>query len=193
MKGMILASRNDGKLREFNHAFESSGIVFAGLETIPDAPEVEETGKTYADNAMLKARAIAIHTGKPVVAEDSGIEIDAMPGRLGVYSARYADGRPYSEVNAGILKQLEGGNNRSCRYRCSIAMYDPGTKEEHTVEGTCAGVIHDRQEGDGGFGYDPIFYIPEYGRTMAQLPLSIKNTISHRARAIQKLKEVLCG
>ncbi len=193
MKELILASRNIGKLREFNHAFKSAGIVFTGLESIPDAPEVEETGETYADNAMLKAKAIAIHIGKPVVAEDSGIEIDAMPGELGVYSARHAGDRPYSEVNADILEKLKGDNNRGCRYRCSIAMYDPDTKQERTVEGTCTGVIHDRQEGDDGFGYDPIFYIPEYGKTMAQLPLSIKNRISHRARAIEKLKEILCG
>lgn len=188
---IILATFNEGKLREFNHAFEGTDIRFIGLRDVENPPDVEETGETYADNALIKARALGAHTGKPVVGEDSGIEIDAMPGELGVYSARYAGDRPYSEVNAGILKRLEGEANRATRYVCAIALVDPAANEEKFVEGRCEGLIHDRQEGSGGFGYDPIFYVPEFGKTMAQLPLDVKNTISHRARAIEKLKALI--
>ncbi len=193
MPEFILATRNEGKLREFNHAFEGTGVRFVSLKEIPDAPEVEETGDTYQANALLKAKAVAAHTGEPAVGEDSGIEIDAMPGELGVKSARAWGDKPYSEINEIILNRLKGAENRGVRYVCAIAYVDPAAGDGKVVEGTCEGIIHDKQEGEGGFGYDPIFFVPEYGKTMAQLPLDVKNRISHRARAIEKLKEILAG
>lgn len=188
---IVLATNNEGKLREFNHAFEGTDIRFVSLKDIPGAPDVIEDGITYEDNARLKARAIAKFTGRPTVADDSGIEIDAIPGELGVKSARWAGGRPYSEVNRDILDRLDGDNNRGARYIAVIVYVDEASGREESAEGKCEGVIHDKQEGEGGFGFDPIFYLPDYGRTMAQLPLDEKNKISHRAKAIEKLKAIL--
>ena len=192
-KKFILATRNSGKLREFNHAFEGSGIVFVGLDEISGAPDVEETGDTYEENALIKARAVATYTGKPVVADDSGIEIDAIPGELGVKSARWAGDRPYDEVNKVILDRLKEkrGEERAARYVAAIAYVDPATEWEKIVRATCEGVIHDKQEGEGGFGFDPIFFVPDQGVTMAQLTLDVKNKISHRAKAITKLKSII--
>lgn len=193
MRTFLLATANEGKLREFNHAFAPLKVRFLSLKDFPAAPQVEETGATYQENARLKARALAVFTGLPAVADDSGIEIDALPGELGVTSARYAAGRPYAEVNAEILRRLEGAQTRACRYVCALAFFDSATGREETATGAVEGVVHDRQEGDQGFGYDPIFFVPEYGKTMAQLPLEIKNRVSHRARAIEQLMALLEG
>ena len=190
-KTIILATRNAGKLREFNHAFEGTGIVFQSLLEMPGAPDPEEHGQTYQDNALIKAREISAFTGLPTVADDSGIEIDAMPGELGVKSARVWGDMPYGKINAILLDRLKGNPNRGTRYVCAIAYVDPAAGTERVVQATCEGVIHDRQEGDGGFGYDPIFFVPEFGKTMAQLPLETKNKISHRAKAMEMLKEIL--
>ncbi|MBI4667033.1 MAG: RdgB/HAM1 family non-canonical purine NTP pyrophosphatase [Nitrospinae bacterium] len=192
MKALIaLATKNAGKVREFNHAFEGTGITFVSLLDIPNAPDVEEHGETYEENALIKARAIVKATGMPAVADDSGIEIDVMPGELGVFSARFGGDMPASEVNEIVLKRLEGVENRACRYVCALAYVEPATGREALVTATCEGIVHDRQEGDKGFGFDPIFFVPEYGKTMAQLPLEVKNRISHRAKAMAKLKAEL--
>lgn len=188
---IVLATNNEGKLREFNHAFEKTDIRFISLKDIPGAPDVVEDGVTYEDNARLKARAIARFTGRPTVADDSGIEIDAIPGELGVKSARWAGARPYGVVNRDILERLKGGENRGARYVAVIVYVDDANGREESARGECEGVIHDRLEGEGGFGFDPIFYLPDYGKTMAQLPLDEKNKISHRAKAIEKLKAIL--
>lgn len=191
MREIIFATKNVGKLQEFNHAFSETDIKFVSLAHITNAPDVEETGETYADNALLKARAIATHTGEPTVADDSGIEIDAMPEELGVRSARFAGGRPYTVVNDEILKRLKNAKDRSCRYQCAIAYVDPSTNYEKVVHGSCEGVISAEPKGDGGFGYDPIFYLPLHDKTMAQVPLDVKNKISHRAKAIEALRAIL--
>jgi XTP/dITP diphosphohydrolase len=185
----ILATRNAGKLREFNHAFAPHGIGFRSLDEIDNAPEVEETGATFEENALIKARAIAAFTGLPVIADDSGIEIDAMPGELGIRSARWAGDRSYTEANAEILLRLHNitGNGRAARYVAAVAHVDPSTGEEVVVKATCEGSIHDHAVGSGGFGYDPIFYVPEHKCAMAELPLDTKNKISHRAKAIALL------
>jgi len=188
---MILATRNTGKLREFNHAFEGTGIEFKSLLEMNDAPDPEETGPSYEDNALIKAREIARHTGMPTVADDSGIEIDALPGELGVKSARVWGDMTYDRINDILLQKLQGASSRATRYVCAIAYVDPASGAEELVQATCEGVIHDRQEGSGGFGYDPIFFLPEYGKTMAELPLETKNRISHRAKAMDLLIEKL--
>jgi len=187
----MLATRNDGKVREFNHAFEGTGITFVSLKDAPGTPEVEEHGDTYEMNALIKARAIAEHTGLATVADDSGIEIDALPGELGVRSARFGEGLTALEVNEVVLKRLQTVKNRACRYVCALAVADPSSGRESIVTATCEGLIHNKQQGEGGFGFDPIFYVPEYGKTMAELPLDVKNRISHRAIAIEKLKKTL--
>ena len=192
-KTLILATRNKGKLREFNHAFEGTGVEFKSLLEMPGAPDVEEHGATYEENALLKAREISILTGQPTVADDSGIEIDALPGELGVKSARVWGDMPYDRINDILIEKLKGASTRATRYVCAIAYVDPATGAEEVVKATCEGIIHDRQEGDGGFGYDPIFFVPEYGKTMAQLPLETKNRISHRAKAMEMLKGILKG
>ncbi len=191
MKKIVLATNNPGKLREFNNAFKDNDVEFVSLKEIKGAPDVEETGETYEDNARLKARAIAQFTGKPTVADDSGIEINAMPGELGVRSARFAGGKSPSDANEVILNRLNGADDRGARYICVVIYYDPDTGEEKVTEGMCEGTIHDKQEGYGGFGHDPIFYLPEYGKTMAQIPMDEKNRISHRAKAIEQLKDYL--
>lgn len=191
MREIILATKNEGKVREFNHAFEGTGIVFTSLLDAPSAPDIDESGDTYEENAIIKARAIAKLAGRPVVADDSGIEIDAMPGELGVRSARFEKGKSTSEVNEIVLARIKGATNRSTRYVCALAFVDPAKGREIVVTGRCEGFIHDRQEGNGGFGFDPIFYVPEFGKTMAQLPIEVKNRISHRALAIEKLKALI--
>ena len=191
MREFILATKNEGKVREFNHAFESTGIRFVSLLETPLVPDIEESGITYEENALIKARAVATRTGRPTVADDSGIEIDALAGELGVKSARFGAGKSVSEVNEIVLARLKNAKTRSTRYVCSLAFVDPSDGREIVVTGTCDGIIHDRQEGEGGFGFDPIFYVPEYGKTMAQLPLEVKNRISHRAKAIEKLKALV--
>jgi XTP/dITP diphosphohydrolase len=191
MREFILATKNEGKVREFNHAFEDSGIRFVSLLDTPSAPDIEETGATYEENALIKARAIATSAGRPTVADDSGIEIDAMPGELGVKSARFGNGKPAGEVNEIVLARLELAKTRAARYVCALAFVDPVEGREIVVTAACEGIIHNRQEGEGGFGFDPIFYVPEYGKTMAQLPLEVKNQISHRARAVGKLKALI--
>jgi len=191
MREFILATKNEGKVREFNHAFEGAGIRFVPLLDTPSAPDIEETGTTYEENALIKARAVASLTGKPTVADDSGIEIDAMPGELGVKSARFGAGKSASEVNEIVLARLKTAQTRAIRYVCALAFVNPAEGREIVVTADCEGTVHDRQEGEGGFGFDPIFYVKEYGKTMAQLPLEVKNRISHRARAIEKLKALI--
>lgn len=191
MRELTLATKNEGKLREFNHAFEGTGIRFVSLSETPSIPDIEESGATYEANARIKARAVASHTGGPAVADDSGIEIDALPGELGARSARFGAGKSAGEVNEIVLARLKNAETRSARYVCALAFVNPADGREIVVTGTCEGIIHDRQEGEGGFGFDPIFYVPEYGETMARLPLEVKNRISHRARAIEKLKALI--
>ena len=191
MKKIALATGNEGKSREFNHAFEGTGIRFVPLSEFPGAPQAEENGSTYRANALIKARAVAAHTGLPTVADDSGIEINALAGELGVNSARAWGEKPYSDINSILLERLKNAQNRRARYVCVIALADPASGEEKTWEGVCEGIIHHTMEGSGGFGYDPIFFVPEYGKTMAQLPLEVKNSISHRARAVAQLKVAL--
>jgi XTP/dITP diphosphohydrolase len=191
MREFILATKNEGKVREFNHAFEGAGIKFVSLLDTPSALDIEEIGVTYEENALIKAHAAATLTGRPTVADDSGIEIDAIPGELGVKSARFGAGKSTSEVNEIVLTRLKTAKTRVARYVCALAFVDPADGREIVVTSACDGTIHDRQEGEGGFGFDPIFYVQEYGKTMAQLPLDVKNRISHRARAIEKLKALI--
>ncbi|HVY38949.1 MAG TPA: RdgB/HAM1 family non-canonical purine NTP pyrophosphatase [Polyangia bacterium] len=195
---VVVATRNRGKLRELMPLLSGAGL---GLDLVtidelaPDA-ELREDGDTFEANALAKARQAAQATGLPALADDSGLEVDALGGAPGVYSARYAGpGANDARNNAKLLGALRDvpPPRRSGRYRCVAAFVDPVRGLELTRAGTCAGEILTAPRGDGGFGYDPLFLVPELGRTMAELPLDQKNGLSHRAAAFRALAEALRG
>jgi XTP/dITP diphosphohydrolase len=184
---IVLATRNEGKLREFRALLAS--FEFA---VVPDLPPVEETGATFAENALLKARAAAAHTRQWALGEDSGLVVDALGGEPGVRSARWSGSG--DEANNRRLLEALGDvpeERRTARYVCRIALVDPSGELRAKTEGACEGLIARAPRGEGGFGYDPLFFLPEHGLTMAELPAETKNAISHRARAVQALRSVL--
>lgn len=186
MRTLVVATRNKKKLRELAALLADLPVQVVDLGAFPGAPEVEETGATFAENARLKAVAAARYTGHWAVADDSGLEVDALDGRPGVWSARFAGpGATDDDNNKLLLKLLEGvpPRRRRARFRCAIAIASP-EGETWVDEGVCEGVITDGPRGEGGFGYDPLFLVPELDRTFAELPPEEKNRISHRARAL---------
>lgn len=194
MQEIVLATRNPGKVREILQILNDLPFRFLSLSDIPGVPPVEESGATFLDNARRKAKAVAGHTGIWALGEDSGVEVDALGGRPGIRSARYAGGD--RENNERLLSELSQVplEQRTARYRCAVAIVDPIRGEIASAEGTCEGRIGFVEKGTSGFGYDPLFVVPEFGgRTMAELGLEIKNRISHRARALQQLREKLAS
>ncbi|WP_100331763.1 XTP/dITP diphosphatase [Bacillus xiapuensis] len=193
MKTVIIATKNKGKAKEFTEMFADFGVRVQTLLDYPEFADVEETGSTFEENAVLKAEAISKQTGRLVVADDSGLVIDALDGRPGVYSARYAGEAKNDEANIDkVLTELQGvsDDKRTARFCCALAVAIPG-KETETVTGTCEGRITSERRGTNGFGYDPIFYVEAYKRTMAELAPEVKNRISHRGRALAELRERL--
>lgn len=193
MKEVIIATNNAGKKREFETLFQPYQVRVLSLRDLDEKIDVEETGTTFEENAILKAETVAAIVGKPVLADDSGLEIDALGGAPGVYSARYAGANSTDDEN--IDKALQAlstteEKNRKARFRCVLAIAGPGMKTE-TFAGSCEGQISMERRGENGFGYDPVFYIPEKGRTMAELSSEEKNAISHRGEALRKLEEKL--
>ncbi|KXG11520.1 Non-canonical purine NTP pyrophosphatase [Anoxybacillus sp. P3H1B] len=191
IKQVIIATKNTGKAREFEALFNEKGMQVKTLLDFPNCPDVEETGDTFAENARLKAEAMAAYFQQMVIADDSGLSIDALDGRPGVYSARYAGEEKDDQANiAKVLKELKGVpfEQRTARFHCTLAIAIPG-RPTAIVEGTCEGYIAEEPKGENGFGYDPIFYVPEKNKTMAELPKEVKNKISHRADALAKLNE----
>jgi len=195
---VVVATRNRGKLRELMPLLSGAGL---GLDLVtidelaPDA-ELREDGDTFEANALAKARQAAQATGLPALADDSGLEVDALGGAPGVYSARYAGpGANDARNNAKLLEALRDVPPplRSGRYRCVAAFVDPARGLELTRAGSCAGEILTAPRGDGGFGYDPLFLVPDLGRTMAEVPLDQKNGLSHRAAAFRALAEAMRG
>ena len=159
----------------------------------PEVPEVEETGSTFLENALLKARAVAAATGCLALADDSGLEVDALNGAPGVRSARFAGpGADDAERNRRLLQMLQGvpPERRTARYVAAIAIADPAG-EARTTAATCEGAIAPSPRGEGGFGYDPIFLLPDRGLTMAEISPEEKNRISHRGRALQQARGIL--
>jgi len=198
---VIIATRNQGKVREFAQWFLDRGIDVRSLADYDEMPEIVEDGETFAANALIKAQTIADHLQLPVLADDSGLCVDALGGAPGVYSARYAgEHASDAENNAKLLRELaaigiaapsEAGAEEpallsAAHFVCALALVDPLRGVQLEAEGTCSGYIIAAERGDGGFGYDPLFYMPEHGRTMAELPLSLKNEISHRANALKR-------
>jgi XTP/dITP diphosphohydrolase len=193
MQTLLLATRNQHKLDEFCAIFSDLPMELLSLKDLQIEMEVEETGTTFVENAKLKANAYAQASGILTLADDSGLEIDALGGAPGILSARYL-GREtsYDERFRKILEQLNGLplDQRSARFRCAIALAEP-SGYTRVVEGVIEGVIADAPRGKNGFGYDPIFFVPELGKTLAELTPEHKNRISHRARAARAARVLL--
>jgi len=188
---LVAATNNKGKLAELRDILSKLGLEVVSLQEIGFVGEVEECGKTFEENALLKAEAVMNATGLATVADDSGLEVDALGGAPGIYSARYAEpGRR----KAKLLEELRNvpEEKRTARFVSAIACVFPDGRRI-VVRGVCEGKILFECRGTGGFGYDPLFYVPEYGRTFAEMPMELKNRISHRARALQCLAEELKG
>ena len=189
MLHVLLATRNAGKLRELREMVAGSDLVWHGLEDYPDLSEPEETGATFAENAQLKARYYAEATGLCTLADDSGLEVDALGGAPGVHSARYA-GLPRDDQanNRKLVAALAGvpAEQRQARFRCAIALVHDG-QVVLEADGAVEGLIVDAPRGHNGFGYDPHFWLPDLERTMAELPADAKNSRSHRGQALRAI------
>ncbi|MFN7251607.1 MAG: XTP/dITP diphosphatase [Anaerobacillus sp.] len=193
MKELLIATKNIGKVREFEDLFSQFGYQVKSLLDIKDAIDVVEDGLTFRENAVKKAETIAKQYQIAALADDSGLIVDALDGRPGVFSARYAgEGKDDLANLKKVLEELRDipDTSRSARFHCSLAFAIPG-EETIEVDGTCEGIIANEPIGDHGFGYDPIMYIPSLGKTMAQLTKQEKNDISHRSDALKKLQERL--
>lgn len=187
----VLASDNRNKLREYREMLEGTGVVLIPRSEAGLTDEVEETGSTFEENAALKAAAAAGTLGLPVLADDSGLEVKALGGAPGVYSARYGGpGLTDAEKCTKLLTEMKGIEDRSARFVCAICCAFPDGRTI-TVRGEFPGLIAHAPRGENGFGYDPIFYLPEYGKTAAELAPAEKNGISHRGRALAALRKRL--
>jgi XTP/dITP diphosphohydrolase len=190
---VIIATKNPGKAKEFEHLFASKNISVRTLLDYPEIGDIDETGETFEENAVIKAETISEQLNKMVIGDDSGLMVDALDGRPGIYSARYAGETKDDQANIDkVLDELSNvtEENRSARFYCALAIAIPG-KETITVSGTCEGEILNERRGINGFGYDPVFFVPKLGKSMAELPSEEKNRISHRANAIQELSGIL--
>ena len=190
---LVVATKNQGKLREIRGLLAGLDVTVTSLADYADAPDIVEDGDSFRANALIKARLIAAHTGKLTMGEDSGLEVEALDNRPGIYSARFAGEQCDDEDNnRKLLEELRGipEERRGARYRCCIAL----VKREDIiaeVSGQCAGRISTEARGTNGFGYDPYFLVPEYDKTFGELDPSVKARISHRANALRALQEVL--
>ncbi|MCJ1668423.1 XTP/dITP diphosphatase [Staphylococcus sp. NRL 19/737] len=189
MADIVIASNNQGKINDFKAIFPNDNVV--GISEVIKDFDVEETGTTFEENARLKSETAAKALNKRVIADDSGLEVFVLNGEPGVYSARYAGLDKSDEANIDkLLHNLEGKKDREAQFVCIISMSVPG-EPTRTFKGTVAGEITTERQGDNGFGYDPIFFVPEKGKTMAQLTTEEKSEISHRGNAIKKLNDYL--
>ena len=190
MTRVLVATRNPGKLREFEEALAAEGIEVVGLDALADPPVVEETGATFEENARIKAEACSARTDLPVLADDSGLEVEALGGEPGVRSARHGGG---GLDDAGrclvVLEQLAGvpPERRRARFRCAIALARAG-RTVAVFEGTVEGRILEEPRGENGFGYDPIFFHEDAGRSFAELSRPEKRSLSHRGRALDGVR-----
>ncbi len=190
---IILATRNMDKCRELGALLSDLEITIKTLVDFPDAPEVEEDGETCRDNAMKKAKEIAKYTGLIAVADDTGLEVEALDGRPGVYAARYAgDLATYEDNCRKLLQEMEAVPvaKRGARFLTVAAIAKP-TGECEAIDGILEGAIAENAIGDKGFGYDPVFLLPDQGKTLAELTADEKNSISHRGHAFRKAKDII--
>jgi XTP/dITP diphosphohydrolase len=193
MPELLLATSNPGKIREYRFLLDGLGYQITTLAERGITKVVTESGDSYEQNALLKATAYTSLSQLTTLADDSGLEVDSLNGEPGVQSARYA-GKAATDADrvSLLLAKLKGvpREKRTARFKCVIAIASPGGESE-LCYGECQGMIALEPKGQNGFGYDPVFYLPEIGKTMAELPLEMKNQISHRARASQKARQVL--
>ena len=194
---ILIASRNKGKISELQELLRAhlSGIdvELLSLDDVGFVGDIEENGSTFAENAMIKAKAAACFSGLVSVADDSGLEVYSLGGEPGIYSARYAGEQHDDEANnRKLLAKLADKNDRTGAFVCCMACVFPENESENfTVFGRCAGEIIHEYRGEGGFGYDPLFYVPELGKTFAEMSAQEKNAISHRGRAVELLGKEL--
>jgi XTP/dITP diphosphohydrolase len=194
MQSLLLGTRNPGKVKEITSILEDAGWSFVSLAEFDDVESPKENGETYADNAIVKARSYALATGLSALADDSGLEVAALGGAPGVFSARYS-GESASDADRRelLLSELAkiGDVNRSARFVAVVAIAAPDGTVLNVSEGTCEGTITFTPRGHGGFGYDPLFIPNGYDQTFAELPQNLKNRISHRALALLKTRHFL--
>lgn len=191
--GIVIGTHNKNKKEEIRKILNGMPLPLLDLEDFDDVPDIIEDGVTFEENAAKKALQLARFCKKCVMADDSGLEIDALDKRPGVLSSRYCgENADYEEKCLKLSEELEGVpyDKRTARFRCAIALAEP-EKLHFVVEASCEGIINTESRGKNGFGYDPIFYIPEYKQTMAELEPDVKNRISHRALALKLFKERL--
>lgn len=185
MKEIVIATGNKGKINDFKHIFKSHKVI--GIKELIKDFDVEETGTTFEENAVLKSEHACQLLNKIVISDDSGLEVEALNNAPGVYSARYSGVGATDESNLDlVLKHMEGQNNRKARFVCVIAVSIPGEPTK-TFRGEVEGELLNERRGNKGFGYDPIFYVPELGKTTAELTGEEKARISHRGKAIEQL------
>lgn len=192
---ILIATKNQGKVKEIRDLVRGLPVAFLSMADVADLPDVVEDGKTFEENALKKARLVAQATGLVSLADDSGLCVDALDGRPGVYSARYAGAGASDEVRwSGILEEMRdiSDDRRSARFVCVVAMVAPDG-EETLFRGVCEGRITRAPRGSSGFGYDPIFYFEEAGLTFAEMDGEEKNRVSHRGRALRKFAAYLDG
>ena len=189
MKTIVFATNNKNKIKEFKDILGNRNINLLSLADINYDKEIIEDGLSFKENALIKARQVALDTGYITISDDSGLSVDALNGAPGIYSARYS-GKGTKENNKLLLKNMEGKENRRAHFTCAICLYFPNGKYV-VAEGYIYGAITDMPHGDNGFGYDPVFYLEEYHKTMAELEPTFKDKISHRANAIKKLGELV--
>ena len=191
MKEIIVASTNAGKIREIKAMLDEIGIEVKSIKDIFEEDiDIDENGTTFKENALIKAQTLCNMINRPTLADDSGLEVDAMDKAPGIYSARFMGyDTSYDIKNQAIIDAVEG-KDRTARFVCAMALCVPG-EEPILIEETFEGQIHTHIEGENGFGYDPIFYVPELNKTSASLTLEEKNQYSHRAKALKKLYQIL--
>lgn len=187
MKDIMIATSNSGKVKEYKELLEPLGYKVHSLSEIEHI-DIEENGTTFAQNALIKAKSVKDKCDMIVISDDSGLEIDALNKEPGIHSARYLQGHDYKYKNQVILDRLKNVENRSARFICAIALVDD---KEHVFEGVMEGTIAYQPKGENGFGYDPIFVVPQYNKTSAEITSEQKNAVSHRGQATRKLIEYL--
>lgn len=190
MKDIMIATSNKGKVREYKSLLEPLGYIVHDLSEL-DPIEIDENGSTFQENALIKAKSIKDKCNMTVIADDSGLEIDALNKEPGIHSARYLEGHDYSYKNKVLLERMKGKTDRSARFVCAIALCDE--TGDHLFTGVMEGKINDQAAGDNGFGYDPIFLVEQFGKTSAQLTMEQKNSVSHRGIATRELLAYLKG
>ncbi len=190
MKDIMIATSNKGKVREYKSLLEPLGYAVHDLSEL-DPIEIDENGTTFQENALIKAKSIKDKCNMTVIADDSGLEIDALNKEPGIHSARYLEGHDYSYKNKVLLERMKDKTDRTARFVCAIALCDE--TGDHLFTGVMEGKINDQAAGDNGFGYDPIFLVEQFGKTSAQLTMEEKNSVSHRGIATRELLAYLKG